>query len=206
MASLKMAVLKPLYLWALKNIGFLRPIYETAGTGCPVNLKYFFFQKILGFNRRVPWPVHFTSRVSGEKYITIGVNTAPGASIGNYIFAGQDAPIYVGNYTVIASNVCIGAFNHDIYNISQYTTKGGIHIGDYCWIAANAVVLSGVVLGDHTVVAAGAIVTRSFPDGYCVLAGNPANVVKHLDPARVVRFSHPYRYIGYRKVDEDTIR
>jgi acetyltransferase-like isoleucine patch superfamily enzyme len=203
MASFRKAVLKPLGIWAIKNIWFLRPIYETANTGCPINHKYFFFQKVLGFNRQVPWPVHFTSIVVGEEYITIGFNTAPGASIGNYIFASPDAPIHIGNYTVIASNVCVGSFNHDIYNISQYTTKGGIHIGDYCWIAANAVVLSGVTLGDHTVVAAGAVVNRSFPDGCCVLAGNPAKVVKHLDPTKVVRFSHPYRYIGYKKVEED---
>lgn len=200
------STLRPLYRWSIKNIGFLRPVYETAGTGCPVNLKYIFFQKVLGFNRRVPWPVHFTSIVSGEKYITIGYNTAPGASIGNYIFASPEAPIHIGSCTVIASNVCIGSYNHDIYNISQYITKGGIHIGNYCWIAANAVVLSGVTLGDHTVVAAGAVVNRSFPDGYCILAGNPAKPVKHINPAKVVRFTHPYRYIGYRKVEEDRLK
>ena len=204
MVNVKEYILKPLYRWAIKNIWFLRPIYETAGTGCPVNYKYFFFQKILGFNRRVPWPVHFTSIVSGEKHITIGYNTAPGSSIGNYIFASPEAPIYIGNCTVIASNVCIGSFNHDIYNISQYTTKGGIHIGEYCWIAANSVILSGVNLGNHTVVAAGAVVNHSFPDGYCILAGNPAKIVKKIDRAKVVRFSHPYRYIGYKKIENFT--
>ena len=43
----------------------------------------------------------------------------------------------------------------------------------------NAVV--GVTLGDHTVVGAGAVVTKSFPQGYCVIAGVPAKVVKVLD-------------------------
>lgn len=201
---LKQNLLLPIYFFLIKNIGFLRAFHETAGTGCPINLKYLFFQKLLGFNRQVPWPVHFTSIVSGEKYIRIGCNTAPGASLGNYIFASADAPIQVGDYTVIASNVCIGAYNHDIYNISQFTTKGGIYIGDYCWIAANAVVLSGVTLGDHTVVAAGAVVNQSFAEGYCVLAGNPAKVVKILERTKVVRFTHAYRYIGYKKVLEDT--
>ena len=41
----------------------------------------------------------------------------------------------------------------------------------------NAVVLPGVVLGDNTVVAAGAVVTKSFPDGYCTVAGVPARVI-----------------------------
>jgi acetyltransferase-like isoleucine patch superfamily enzyme len=178
----------------------LRAIVETAGTGCPVNHKYFFFQRILGFNRRVPWPVHFTSRIDGARFITIGYNTAPGASIANYIFASAEAPIHVGSFTVMASNVCVGSFNHDVYNISRYAHKGGIHIGDYCWIGANAVILSGVKLGDHTVVAAGAIVTHSFPLGYCVVAGNPARVIRELDVKRVERFVPRYYYRGYQRI------
>ena len=45
----------------------------------------------------------------------------------------------------------------------------------------NSVILPGVVLGDHTVVGAGSIVTKSFEDGYCVIAGNPAKVIRTLD-------------------------
>ena len=42
----------------------------------------------------------------------------------------------------------------------------------------NAVILPGVELGDHTIVGAGAIVTKSYPEGYCVLVGNPARPIK----------------------------
>jgi acetyltransferase-like isoleucine patch superfamily enzyme len=42
-------------------------------------------------------------------------------------------------------------------------------------------ILPGVKLGDHTVVGAGSIVTKSFPEGHCVLAGNPAVIVKGID-------------------------
>lgn len=195
-----MSILNKFLVNIVKSIWFLRPIYETARTACPVNHKYFIFQKILGFNRSVPWPVHFTSTVSGHQYISIGINTAPGASLGNYIFAKEDSPISVGDFTTISSNVCIGSFNHDINNISQYVTKGGIFIGRYCWIGANAVVLSGVNLGDHTVVAAGAVVTHSFEDGHVVLAGNPARVIKKLNKEEVVAFDHPWHYRGYKKV------
>jgi acetyltransferase-like isoleucine patch superfamily enzyme len=192
--------LKRLLRALLIRLPGVRAILETRGTGCPVNHRYFFFQKVLGFNRQVPWPVHFTSRVTGAAHIKIGLNTAPGASIGNYIFASAEAPIEVGSYTVIASNVCIGAFNHDPYNISRYVSKGGIRIGAYCWVGANAVILSGVQLGDHTVVAAGAVVTRSFPEGCCIVGGNPARVIKTLDPARIERFAPAVHYHGYRRV------
>ena len=50
-----------------------------------------------------------------------------------------------------------------------------------CWLGMGCVVLPGVTLGDFTVVGAGAIVTKSFPEGYCVLGGNPATLLRHLD-------------------------
>jgi acetyltransferase-like isoleucine patch superfamily enzyme len=52
-------------------------------------------------------------------------------------------------------------------------------------VGMNAVILPGVVLGPATVVAAGAIVTKSFPDGFCIVAGVPARVIrrtKEVDP------------------------
>ena len=44
----------------------------------------------------------------------------------------------------------------------------------------NSVILPGVVLGDHTIVGAGSVVTRSFEEGHCVIAGVPARKIKEL--------------------------
>lgn len=44
----------------------------------------------------------------------------------------------------------------------------------------NAIVLPGVVLGKGTIVGAGSVVTKSFEEGNCVIAGNPANIIKRL--------------------------
>lgn len=44
----------------------------------------------------------------------------------------------------------------------------------------NAVILPGVKLGDHTVVGAGSVVTKSFEEGYCVVAGNPGRQIRRL--------------------------
>jgi acetyltransferase-like isoleucine patch superfamily enzyme len=52
-------------------------------------------------------------------------------------------------------------------------------IGDNVWIGANATILKGVHIGSGSVVAAGAVVTRDVPER-CVVAGNPARVVKEL--------------------------
>ena len=45
----------------------------------------------------------------------------------------------------------------------------------------NAMIMPGVSLGDNTVVAAGAIVTKSFIDGFCVVGGNPAKIIKRIN-------------------------
>ena len=194
--------IKKIYYKSCEKIWFLRCIAETEGSGAPITLKNIITQKIFGFNRSAYWPVHKNSRVTGIKWIKIGEHTAPGASFGCYIFAAENAEIKIGAYTTMAPNVCIAGFNHNIYNIHEYVSKGGIDIGKYCWLGMNSTVLSGVKLGDHTVVAANSVVTKSFPDGYCVLAGNPAKIVKIIDRKDVREYIHPYKYVGYRKIRE----
>lgn len=54
-------------------------------------------------------------------------------------------------------------------------------IGDKTWIGMNCLILPGVVLGPNTVVGGGSVVTKSFPLGHCVIAGNPAKLIKLID-------------------------
>ncbi len=193
-------VIDKIYYWICSKVRFLRAIYETRGTGNQITLTNIFKQKIIGYNRFVPWPVHPSSTVFGIRWIKIGVNTAPGLSFGNYIFAKEGSPVEIGDYTLVAPNVCIAGFSHDIYNIHSYSEKGGVSIGAYCWLGANCVVLPGVILGEHTVVAAGSVVTKSFEEGYCVIGGNPAKILKTLDINKVVKHKSEFEYIGYKKV------
>ena len=44
----------------------------------------------------------------------------------------------------------------------------------------NCVILPGVELGDNTIVGAGSIVTKSFKEGKCIIAGNPAKKLRDL--------------------------
>lgn len=61
----------------------------------------------------------------------------------------------------------------------------------------NVVILPGVVLGTRTIVGAGSIVTKSFPDGYCILAGNPAKIIKNLDKDKFVATQFKTEYYGF---------
>ena len=63
--------------------------------------------------------------------------------------------------------------------------KGGIDIGDHCWLGANVTVLDGVVIGRDSVIAAGAVVTRSVPE-YTVAGGVPAKVLKERRAAETI--------------------
>lgn len=88
--------------------------------------------------------------------------------------------INIGKGTYIGPNVGLITANHDPLNPDEHLPAKPIILGKKCWIGMNSVILSGVVLGENTVVGAGSIVTKSFPDGHCVIAGNPAKIIRKL--------------------------
>lgn len=94
--------------------------------------------------------------------------------------------ITIGNNTNIGGNVKI--LDNDFHPIDSYArlendiTQIGtapIHIGENCFIGCNALILKGTTLGNNCVVGAGAVVSGTFEDD-CVLAGNPAKIIKRL--------------------------
>ncbi len=49
-----------------------------------------------------------------------------------------------------------------------------------CFIGMGAIILPGVTIGSESIVGAGAVVTKDIPPG-CLVAGNPAQIIKKLD-------------------------
>ena len=139
----------------------------------------FLFRKILRQNSGARWAVHHTSTIHSPEKITRGINVYPGDSPGVYINAVNG--VTIGDYTNIGPNVGIVSSNHDFVNNEVHVAQEPIWIGRFCWIGMGAVILPGVRLADFTIVGAGAIVTKSFPEGYCVVAGNPARIIKYLN-------------------------
>ena len=54
------------------------------------------------------------------------------------------------------------------------------NVGIGASIGANSTILCGCDIGKFAMVGAGAVVTESVPD-YCVVAGNPAKIIRRLD-------------------------
>jgi acetyltransferase-like isoleucine patch superfamily enzyme len=169
---------------------------NTINTQTPISFELWYNQKVKGHCNDAYWPVHFTSLVINPKNIYCGIETCPGYSPGNYIQA--IGKIYIGDYTQIAPNVGIISANHNIYNNSKHIIKN-VKIGKYCWIGMGAIILPGVILGDFTIVGAGSIVTKSFKEGYCLIAGNPAKKIKKIEIEKCILNKSNFEYNGYIK-------
>lgn len=154
--------------------------------GCPVPFGVWWrLGQLFGVNRHVPWPVHFTSTVRVPQRVKLGRETFPGDSPHCYIQAING--IEIGDHANLGPGVGLISASHDPLNNRRWIRKPPIRIGRHCWLGMNVIVLPGVSLGDYTIVGAGAVVTRSFEEGYCVLAGNPARVIRHLDREEIAR-------------------
>ena len=149
-------------------------------------------------NRGGYFPVHSTCTIANMRKIYVGINSTV-ARPGCYL---QGAgTIRFGDYVRLAPNVGILSANHDLYDQRKYNVAP-IVIGDYSWIGMNSIVTAGVTLGPRTIVAAGAVVTKSFPEGFCVVAGVPAKVVKYLDKEQFVPWHYEEEYYGYIPKDK----
>lgn len=63
----------------------------------------------------------------------------------------------------------------------SYVQGAPVRVGDKAWIGMRATILKGVSIGEGAVVGACSVVTRDVPP-YAVVAGNPARVLRVLDP------------------------
>ncbi len=108
-------------------------------------------------------------------------------------FGISGSTIYSTASVTIGKNVTIGAnckiIDNDFHPVDfeqrrlpingHLAGKAPIVIGDDCFIGMNSIILKGSRLGDRVVVGAGSVVHGTFPDD-CIIAGNPAKIIKRL--------------------------
>jgi len=127
-------------------------------------------------------PVELTSWFSGQRlgFVALGdhVLISPGTRIISSI------GITIGANTMIASDVYIS--DSDWHGLYDRTSEAGqakpVVLEENVWLGVRAIVGKGVTIGRNSIVGAGAVVTKDVPPD-SVVAGNPARVVKALDPA-----------------------
>lgn len=100
----------------------------------------------------------FSNIASCEPYlITIGDNCTISTDV---TFITHDASIGVFLGRSNSSDIC-----------------GRISIGNNVFIGNKSILLYGINIPDNTIIAAGSVVTKSYSENGCVLAGNPARII-----------------------------
>jgi acetyltransferase-like isoleucine patch superfamily enzyme len=125
--------------------------------------------------------------------------------VGEWCFVGEGSRIWsaadikIGDRVLISHNVNIfDNLTHPLDPVARHehfrtiATAGHprdldlgerpIRIEDDAWISAGATVLRGVTVGRGAIVGAGAVVTSDVPP-MCVVGGNPARIIRHLEAA-----------------------
>ena len=160
------------------NRKYLKSIYFTGTKGWQWIWRSIFYQKILRINGHIPFPVSHSMSISNYRNIEFDIDDINNFQMNGCYFQNFKGKIVIGKGTYIAPNVGIITVNHDINNLDGHEDGADVILGKKCWIGMNAVILPGVKLGDNTVVGAGSIVTSGFPEGNCIIAGNPARKIR----------------------------
>ena len=169
--------LKPQFARMGKGGVFMRPWYVEVFGG-PISLGDY-PHVIATPDKRVRLTVWST--IGGNGRISIGdyCLICPGVRIS----AGSE--ITIGNSCMMAQGAFITDSDwHDIYDRGRSVGQSApVRIEDNAWIGDSAIVCKGVRIGKNSIVGAGAVVAKDVPDNV-IVAGNPASVVKEIDPAR----------------------
>lgn len=102
--------------------------------------------------------------------------------IGDKTYIGDRTEIHAGELVKIGNNVNI-SWDCNILDRDYHAICGDeektmpVTIGDKAWIGCRSIILKGVSIGEGAVVAAGSVVTSDVPCN-CLVAGNPAKVIK----------------------------
>lgn len=149
---------------------------STLSIGNNCSIKSSFLSNLIGLSQR-------TIIVTRTEIAKIEIGDNVGIS-GATIYARKG--IQIGDNTLIGGNVKL--LDNDFHPIEfearikddkNKITARPIVIGKNCFIGCNSIILKGTVLGEGCVVGAGAVVSGIFEDN-CVIAGNPARVIKRL--------------------------
>lgn len=110
------------------------------------------------------------------------IEIADGANIGSYCRIATQSKVIVERSVLVAAYCYIGPGNHKhdpergALITQDMEIRGGVVLGEGCWIGAHSTLLDGVRVGKNSIVGANSLVVTDVPDG-ALVAGTPAKVI-----------------------------
>jgi len=104
-------------------------------------------------------------------------------ALGMHCLIDYSGGLVLGDDVVISDEAQVHTHNHGL-NPHTVPTYRRLTMGSGVWIGGRAIILPQVSsIGDGAVIGAGSVVTKDVPP-HCVVAGNPARVIRQLTPPR----------------------
>lgn len=139
------------------------------------------------------WLLHSIAYSSPHPGLSVSMHRARGVEIGENCHLSQYVQmdllyphlikigdnVAIGSNTMIFAHVNIGTnlFLKDVLyprKVAQVTIKSG------AWINPGCIITAGLTIGENSILSVGSVVTEDVPD-YCIVAGNPARVIKKIE-------------------------
>ncbi len=87
--------------------------------------------------------------------------------------------VAIGSNTMIFAHINIGV--NEFLKTEKYPRRVmPVNIKSGAWINPGCIITAGITIGENSIVSVGSVVVNDIPD-YCIVAGNPARVVKKIE-------------------------
>lgn len=119
-----------------------------------------------------------------ERGVTVRIEDA--AYVGNFARITAVGEVIIGEEAMLSDRVYVSDTGHVYEDVTQPVKRQGlrdgrrVEIGRGAWVGIGAAIVGNVRIGENAVVAANTVVRQDVPDR-TVVAGNPAQVVRHHD-------------------------
>ena len=116
----------------------------------------------------------------------VSVTFGDGSYVGHGLRLTAVGEVVIGEEAMLSDRCYVSDTNHVYEDVTQPIKRQGlrdgrrVEIGPGAWLGVGATVCGSVRVGRGSVVGAGCVVTTDVPD-HCVVAGNPARIVRRWD-------------------------
>ena len=175
------------------RVMYYQPMFRTRCDSCGKGLSLFHsgqgipyligdLSMDIGENVKIYDRIALAGLTVGERSrLVIGDNTEIPTSMS--IFVANE--VSIGSNCLIVSSFIADNPGHTMNYDTRLNERvdiervGRVRIGDYAWAGLSSMIIGNVDVGEGAVIAASAVVTKDVPP-FCIVAGNPARLIKKL--------------------------